>query len=312
VHTNGPEGTTTEFVDVGIVGGGAAGLSAALMLGRARRSVVLVDAGLPRNRLAPHMHGLLSRDGMPPLDLLQRGREEASVYGVRFVDGEVQVIEPVDGGFLLRGAGNILARRVVVATGLIDRLPDVQGLAPLWGTGAVGCPYCDGWEVRDMALGVIATSPMSRNQAQLLRQWTPDLTLFGASEAGISEQEVRGLVARGIRLAPQALAVEGTFGDLTVTTSEASHQVARVFVGARPQPSGSLLDALGCATTDTPAGPVVATDPAGRTSVEGVWAIGNVADVKALVPIALGAGTQAAVDINISLVEEEIAAALRV
>jgi thioredoxin reductase len=122
VHTNGPEGTTTEFVDVGIVGGGAAGLSAALRLGRARRSVVLVDAGLPRNRLAPHMHGLLSRDGMPPLDLLQRGREEASVYGVRFVDGEVQVIEPVDGGFLLRGAGNILARRVVVATGLIDRL----------------------------------------------------------------------------------------------------------------------------------------------------------------------------------------------
>jgi thioredoxin reductase len=227
------------------------------------------------------------------------------------IEGTVQGIERVDGGFLLRGPEEILARRVIVATGLVDQLPDVPGLAPLWGTAAVGCPYCDGWEVRDQPLGVIATSPMSRNQAQLLRQWTPDLTVFGAAEAGISSDELRGFAARGIRTAPPALQISGALGEVKVTTTEASHTLARVFVGARPQPAGSLLEAIGCATSQTPTGSVVVTDETGRTSVDGVWAIGNVADIKALVPIALGAGTQAAVDVNISLVEEEIAAVLQ-
>lgn len=297
-------------VDVAVVGGGAAGLSAALMLGRARRSVVVIDAGRPRNRFAPHMHGLLSRDGMSPLELLAEGRREAAGYGVRFIEGEVRSIAPIDGGFVLRGPVDVIARRVVVATGLEDRLPGVDGLDSLWGTAAVGCPYCDGWEVRGQPLGVIATSPMSRNQAQLLRQWTSDLVVFGASEAGIPEEELRGFDARGILIAPPAVSVRGELGDVTVTTAVSSHNVARVFVGARPQPSGALLDGLGCAMEPTPVGPLVVTDPNGRTSVDGVWAIGNVADIKALVPIALGAGTQAAVDVNISLVEEEIAAAV--
>jgi thioredoxin reductase len=304
------QGTTTRTVDVGIVGGGAAGLSAALMLGRARRSVAVIDAGLPRNRFAPHMHGLVSRDGMSPLELLEQGRREASGYGVQFVEGEVRGIDRVDEGFLLRGPVDILARRVVVATGLVDELPPVRGLDALWGTGAVGCPYCDGWEVRGEALGVIATSPMSRNQAQLLRQWTSDLTVFGASEAGIPDEELEGFAARGIALAPPAVSVTGELGAVTITTATSSRTVARVFVGARPRPSGALLEPLGCDFSPTPAGPMVVTDANGRTSVYGVWAIGNVADIKALVPIALGAGTAAAVDVNISLVEEEIAAAL--
>jgi thioredoxin reductase len=304
------ESNTAQIVDVGVVGGGAAGLSAALMLGRARRSVVVIDAGMSRNRFAPHMHGLLSRDGMPPHELLEQGRKEASAYGVRFVEGEVQRIDRVDEGFLLRGPVDVLVRRVVVATGLVDVLPPVEGLAALWGTGAVGCPYCDGWEVRGEALGVIATSPMSRNQAQLLRQWSSDLTVFGASEAGIPDDELPGFEARGIALAPPAIALTGELGAVTVTTATSSHTVARVFVGARPRPSGTLLDMVGCDFVQTPAGPMVVTDHNGRTSVDGVWAIGNVADVKALVPIALGAGTAAAVDVNISLVEEEIAAAL--
>jgi thioredoxin reductase len=306
------ESESMQVVDVGIVGGGAAGLSAAVMLGRARRSVVVVDAGMPRNRFAPHMHGLLSRDGMPPHELLEHGRREASGYGVRFVEGEVQTIERVAEGFLLRGPVDVLARRVVVATGLVDELPPVGGLHALWGTGAVGCPYCDGWEVRGEALGVIATSPMSRNQAQLLRQWTSHLTVFGASEAGIPDEELLGFEARGIALAPPAVSVTGELGAVTVSTATSSHTVARVFVGARPRPSGSLLETLGCDFSPTPAGPMVVTDHNGRTSVDGVWAIGNVADIKALVPIALGAGTAAAVDVNISLVEEEIAAALAV
>jgi len=295
--------------DVVVVGGGAAGLSAALMLGRARRSVVVVDQGKPRNLKAPHMHGVLSRDGMSPVDFLEQGRAEARKYGVTFVEGEVTVIEPAVDGFVVRGLQDLRAKRVVVATGLVDVLPDIPGVSDLWGTSAVVCPYCDGWEVRDQALGVIATSPISRNQAQLLRQWTPNLTVFGAREAGIPDGELAGLEARGIVLAPPAEKVS-LGDDVVVATMTGDVHVARVFVGARPRPSDSLLMALGCATTDTIAGSYVDTEPGGQTSVAGVWAIGNVADSKALVSIAMGAGTLAATQINISLLEEEIAHAI--
>jgi thioredoxin reductase len=292
--------------DVVIIGGGAAGLSAALMLGRARRTVVVVDERRPRNRVAAHMHGLLSRDGMSPLDLIERGRAEASRYGVEFVDGTASAIERTGETFIVRGARELRARRVIVATGLVDVLPDIPGVEELWGTAAVVCPYCDGWEVRDQPLGVIATSPMSRNQAHLLRQWSSDVAVFGAAEAGITHDEIAGLAARGVTLAPPALAVSGALGAVSIATGSGDHSVARVFVGARPRPTDALLRSLGCATHDTPAGPFVNTDPGGQTSVPGVWAIGNVADSKALVPIALGAGTLAATQINISLLEEEI------
>jgi thioredoxin reductase len=293
--------------DVVVVGGGPAGLSAALMLGRARRSVLVIDERRPRNRAAAHMHGLLGRDGSPPLDLLEQGRAEAGRYGVHFVDGEVAAVEPAEGGFVVRARADVFARRVIVATGLVDVLPDIPGVRELWGTGAVVCPYCDGWEVRDQPLGVIATSAMSRNQAHLLRQWTADLTVFGGAEAGIPDSELAGLAARGIALAPPARRVGGSLGEIVIDTADGGHRVARVFVGARPRPSDALLIALVCATVDTPAGPFVSTDPGGQTSVAGVWAVGNVADAKALVPIALGAGTLAATQVNISLLEEDIA-----
>lgn len=287
----------SEVVDVVIVGGGAAGLSAAVMLGRSRRSVVVVDEGRPRNRFAPHMHGLIGRDGDSPARLLDDGRRDAGAYGVRLVDGRVTSIEGVEGCFVVHGPQQLTARRVIIATGLVDVLPEIAGVDTLWGTGAVGCPYCDGWEVRDEPLGVIATSPMSRNQAHLLRQWTPDLTVFGAHEAGIVESELDGLEARGITLAPPALSVRGELGDVRIATVAGEHRLTRVFVGARPQPADALLTSLGAERLET----------SGPTSVPGVWAIGNVADQKALVPIALGAGTQAAMQVNISLLEEEIA-----
>ena len=220
-------------------------------------------------------------------------------------------IESVENAFVVRGPRTVTARRVVVATGLVDTLPAIPGVEALWGTGAVVCPYCDGWEVRDGTVGVIATSPMSRNQAHLLRQWTADLTVFGAREAGIAATELEGFAARGIRVAAPALQITGAPGNVVVHTDQGEHRVARVFVGARPVPSDHLLVPLGCAFTDGPAGSIVRTDGSGETTVRGVWAIGNVADAKALVPIAIGAGTRAAVEINISLLEDEIRESVR-
>jgi thioredoxin reductase len=296
--------------DVAIVGGGPAGLSAAIMLGRARRSVVVIDAGEQRNRSASHVHGLLGHEGKSPADLLDVGREEARSYGVAFVAGEVTSIEKAWNGFTLSGTTGLSARRIIVATGLADDLPDIPGLADQWGSGVVVCPYCDGWEVRDRPLGVIATSPASRNQAHLLRQWSADVTVFGAREAGIPIEQLASFAARGITTAPPATAIRGALGDVIVETEHGAHHVARVFAGARHRPLDELLVSLGCEKAETPVGQFVVTDSSGQTSLAGVWAIGNVADPKALVPISIGAGTAAATQINISLLEEEIADAV--
>jgi thioredoxin reductase len=150
-----------ESYDVAIVGGGAAGLSAALVLGRARRRVAVVDAGAPRNAPAAHMQGFLSRDGMPPADLLAAGRAEAAGYGVELVEDTVTAIEA---GFVVRLAGGraLQARRILVATGARDELPEIPGVEARWGRDLLHCPYCHGWEVRDQPIGVAGHDPRFR------------------------------------------------------------------------------------------------------------------------------------------------------
>ena len=149
--------------DVVVVGGGAAGLSAALVLGRARRRVAVVDAGAPRNAPAAHMQGFLSRDGMPPADLLSVGRDEVTGYGIELVEDRVVVIEP---GFVVHLAGGLVlnARRILVATGVRDELPEIAGVHERWGRDLLHCPYCHGWEVRDEPIGVLGTHPASVQQ----------------------------------------------------------------------------------------------------------------------------------------------------
>ena len=159
----------TQQYDVVIIGGGAAGLSAALVLGRARRRVAVVDAGAPRNAPAAHMQGYLSRDGMPPADLLATGRAEVARYGIEIID---VVVVGTDPGFTVRlGNGQVLvARRILVATGVTDQLPDIPGVRERWGQDLLHCPYCHGWEVRDQPLGVLGSNPGSILHAHLVRQ----------------------------------------------------------------------------------------------------------------------------------------------
>jgi thioredoxin reductase len=291
--------------DVVVVGGGAAGLSAALVLGRARRRVAVVDAGSPRNAPAAHMQGFLSRDGMPPLELLAAGRAEVRGYGVELIEDHVLGIES---GFTIRLAGGAVftARRILVATGVGDELPDIPGVHERWGRDLLHCPYCHGWEVRDQPLGVLGTLPGSVQHALLVRQWSDDVIFF-AHTYELTADEHRQLDARGIRIE------RGTVTRLVVEADRLrgvelsdGQVVARAAVFVRPgnvAHDDGLLTGLGCDTND--AG-FVTVDATGQTDVRGVWAAGNVVDPRAQVITAAGAGSAAAIAINADLVQEDL------
>jgi thioredoxin reductase len=294
--------------DILVVGGGAAGLSAALVLLRARRTVVLVDAGAPRNAPAARVHGFLSRDGTPPGDLLAAGRSEVSGYGGHLIDDAVVGIEP---GFQVRLANGspLAARRVLVATGLRDELPDIPGVRERWGRDLLHCPYCHGYEVRDQPLGVLGGAPDAVQHALLVRQWSPDVTLFPHTHALAPEQRER-LTARGVSI------VEGTVTRLVVDDDQL-HGVelddgtviprTAVFVRPRFVPNSDLLTGLGAEVDENG---WVAHDRAGRTAVAGVWVAGNAADPQAQVISAAGQGSAAAIALNADLVDEDVASAL--
>lgn len=302
--------------DVAVIGGGAAGLSAALVLTRARRSVAVIDAGEPRNAPAAHMQGFLSRDGLPPSELLAIGREEVASYGGQLLGGTVTSVVPragtPDPAFEVRyGDGAVLsARRVLVTTGLRDELPDVPGVRERWGRDLLHCPYCHGHEVRDQRLGLLGGTPGSVEHALLLRQWSDDVVYFAHTGAPTAPEREQ-LLARAVGV------VEGAVTRLVVEDDalrgvelEGGQVVARDAVFVRPGlvPHDTLLAGLGCATHDT--GWVVA-DPTGRTSVHGVWVAGNAANPRAQVITAAGEGSAAAIAINHDLVEEDVRAAVR-
>ncbi|BFO19519.1 hypothetical protein SHKM778_59070 [Streptomyces sp. KM77-8] len=195
--------------DVVVVGGGAAGLSAALVLGRARNRALVVDAGEPRNAPSSHMQGYLSRDGVSPAEFLALGREEIARYGVELVRDRVTDVTR-DGDFTVvldRGPA-VRARRLIVATGLKDEMPDVPGVAERFGRDVLHCPFCHGWEVRDEPFGVLASTAMSVHQALMVSQWSKDVTLFlhRVDEAELSDQDLRRLAAAGVGVVPGEVA----------------------------------------------------------------------------------------------------------
>ncbi len=298
--------------DVVVIGGGAAGLSAAMVLSRARRAVLVVDGGEPRNAPAAHMHGFLSRDGLPPTELLTIGRKEVEGYGGEVVPGRVARGRAAGDGFVLDLAdgSRVRARRLLVATGLRDELPDVDGLRERWARDVLHCPYCHGHEVRDQALGVLAWSPGSVQYAQVVRQWSDDVVVF-APPATLTLEEREQLIARAIGIVegrPRQVVVEDDA--LRGVALEDGRFVPRdvVFVPPRFVPAHDLLVDLGCDVDDT--GWVV-TDDTGRTTVPGVWAAGNVRNPRAQVITAAGEGSAAAIALNADLVTEDVCLAVR-
>jgi thioredoxin reductase len=299
--------------DVVIIGGGAAGLSAALVLTRARRRVVVIDAGEPRNAPAAHMQGFLSRDGMPPAELLAAGRDEVASYGGHLVRGTVTSIRPrhEEGFEVTTGDGEVVgARRILVTTGLRDELPDIPDVRERWGRDLLHCPYCHGYEVRDRQLGVLGGTPEAVQHALLIRQWTADVVYFAHTQT-LTPVERELLTARAIGIVEGAVARLVVQDDtLTGVELEDGRTVRRDAVFVRPGfvPNSRLLTSLGCATHDD--GWVVA-DPTGRTPVPGVWVAGNAANPRAQVITAAGEGSAAAIAINNDLVEDDTRIAVR-
>jgi len=306
--------------DVLIIGGGAAGLSAALVLTRARRRVLVVDSGAPRNAPAAHMHGFLSRDGMPPADLIALGRAEVESYGGIIVCSTVDDLLAADqgfdggpsiGGFNARlGDGTrVHARRVLVATGMHDELPQVPGLRERWARDVLHCPYCHGYEVRDQRLGVLWNGPGTPDYAQIVRQWSDDVVLFVPRDVLTPSQRTR-LVARAIGIVESAVTgltvVDDTLSSVTLEGGREVHRDA-LFVPPTFCAHSSLLTQLGAATDD--AG-WVTTGKSGDTSVSGVWAAGNVTNPRAQVITAAGEGSAAAIAINADLVAEDVRSAI--
>jgi thioredoxin reductase len=296
--------------DVVVIGGGAAGLSAALVLGRARRRVAVIDAGAPRNAPAAHMHGFLSRDGMPPAELLAVGRDEVARYGVEVVHDRVLGFEP---GFTARlaGGGSLLARRVLLASGASDELPDIHGVRERWGRDLLHCPYCHGWEVRGEPLGVLGTIAGSVEHALLVRQWSDDVVFFAHTYDLVADETDR-LEARGIRIEPGTVARLVVDGDrLRGVELGDGRVIERAAVFVRPgnvAHDDGLARALGCAVDDRG---FVVVDAGGRTSTPGVWAAGNVVDPRLQVIAAAGAANVAAIAINADLVEDDVTRARR-
>lgn len=296
--------------DVVIIGGGPAGLAAAVVLGRALRSVLVVDADDPRNARASQIHNYLTREAVPPKAFLAAGVADAERYGVMFRAGTVTSVSGAVPQFRvdLADGSMVEARRILVCTGLSDVLPDIPGLAEHWGQTVLHCAHCHGFEARNAAIGVLG-DPLPVVMTTLLwRQWTDDLVLFLNDTVELDAGQRRQLDARGIRVVPgkvQAFNGAGvTLADGTVVPRD--YLVVHTRVRARVD----FLEPLGIKPVDLPMGLgtyLPAADPIGRTSVPGVWVAGNVSDARAQLLSSAASGLTAGEALTMDLVMADLA-----
>jgi thioredoxin reductase len=296
------------MLDVIIVGGSSAGLSAALLLGRSRRDVVVFDDGQPCNRFSHASHGFLTRDGIPPHELLQIAREQLRPYTTIEVRPEtVSHIAAIEGGFRVEtGTGTSLsARKVLLATGIKDILPPVKGIEAFWGMSVFHCPYCDGWEVRDQPIVVYGSGESAFHKTMLLWNWSSNLTLCNGGEGEISQEKRELLSKNGITIIETPIShLDGQDGqiDQIVFADGTTLKCKAIFIQPTPQHRTPFAHDLGCTVTEQN---MIQVDNLGRTSVPGIYAAGDLAQSMRSVALSVAQGATAGAGINYDLIVED-------
>ena len=288
--------------DAIVIGGSYAGMAAALQLVRARKAVLVIDAGQRRNRYASHSHGFLGQDGAAPGDIARTAREQLEAYPtLTWHDGAAVGVDGAWDAFTVTTADGRThcGRRLLLATGVVDQLPPVEGLAERWGQSVFHCPYCHGYELDQGRIGVIATGAMSAHQAEMLTDWGR-VTLLTNGEVAL-DAEARGTLARR-DVAIEETRIDRIDGHADVLLADGRRlPFAGLFTASRCLPSSPLAASLGCELEETPMGIQIRTDAAKATSVKGVFACGDVARAPHSVSLAVGDGAWAGVQVHRSL-----------
>lgn len=303
-----------EHFEAIVIGGGSAGLAAGVALARSRRSVLIIDEGKPRSAPASHAHNVLGQEGTNPLDLLDRGRNEALSYGARFISSTVsRLTGSLESGFMVTlPEQSFSAERIVLATGLRDDLPVIPGLQQAWGESAIHCAYCHGWEVRDQEIVVLGCGPMSTHQAVMFQQLSPKITFLNHEPAALDEDGRATLSALGIPViegSAQSLDFNelGALSSVTLA-SGATLSAEAVIVASRMNAQADLFLQLGGSLSENPMGTYIEVDQMGATGIPGIYAAGNISSVGAMVMAAAAAGTMAGAAINADLLNSSLAA----
>lgn len=306
--------------DVAIIGGSAAGLAAALQLGRQRRSVIVIDAGNPRNAPASNMHSYLGHEGLAPSELAAIGREEVRSFGGEVIPGTaLDATRSDDDHFIIQlpGGTTVLARKVLAATGVVDELPDIEGLAEHWGGDVIVCPFCHGYEVRDTRIVQIVTHPMGLHPAALLRHLSDPFTMVLHEGVDSDDPQLELLRAGGVGIVDARVrrVVTGTDGRIAAVELMDGSRIDAdaVMITTLFRPSVEPFATLGLKLTAHPSGlgEFIETDEMGGTEVPGLFAAGNVTDPSQQVLQAAAAGSRVGAMISFSLAQEDLESASR-
>jgi len=288
--------------DVIIVGGSYAGMAAALQLLRARRSVLIIDAGKRRNRTASHAHGFLAQEGVDPAELAGAARTQLMVYPtLTWVDEKAELVAGVRDEFRVTSQGQTYTgRRLLFAIGVQDQLPKIPGLQERWGQSVFHCPYCHGYELDQGRIGVIATSFMSMHQAQLVAEWG-ETTFFSNHVLEVDQPSAENLAHRGVCVESTSIArIEGS-ADVVLTDGRIL-SFAGLFTAPRNAPASPIAEQFGCKLVETPIGTQLWTSDAKETSISGAFACGDVARVPHTLSLAVADGAMAGAQLHRSLI----------
>ncbi|WP_142846315.1 NAD(P)/FAD-dependent oxidoreductase [Telmatospirillum sp. J64-1] len=292
--------------DVIVVGGSYAGMAAALQLLRARKKVLVIDAGMRRNRFASHSHGFLGQDGVDPAEIARTARKQLEAYpALTWVEGTASTASGRKDDFsvTVETGGTYRGRRLLFATGVSDQLPPIDGLAERWGKSVFHCPYCHGYELDQGRVGVIATGAMSVHQAQLLPEWG-EVTFLTNGAVALDPEARQDLMQRGVSI--EETTIERLVNNADVLLSDGRQlSFAGLFTASRCIPATPLAEAMGCALMETPMGLHIRTNEAKETTIPGVFACGDAARVPHSVSLAVGDGAWAGAQLHRSLVFPE-------